>query len=466
MSYNAKLYNSIKNFINEKRISFHMPVHGGGEIYDEEFRKNIMAFDVTELDATDNLAAPKGAILHTHENMARLFKAKNAHILVGGSSAGISAMMLSSLKRNDTVLIDRCAHISVINACVLYGFVPVFIEREINKDFGISAPLSVDAIRRAINENPSAKAVLITSPTYYGICSPIDEIADMAHKNNMVLIVDCAHGSHFTFSDVLPLLPTQQGADMCVVSLHKTLGAPTQTALLLHNSEKISFEQVKTCINMVTTTSPSYMLMCAADAICEKMSRDGEKLIKKAIEYAKYAKEKIEKTTKCRCLPKEGGDMSRLVINFSSYEITGEKVAQMLCDKYKIDAEMADYYNVVCIVSQANEIEEIDELVLALGEICSKARVREKASEIKIEKTPLKIEKNISEAFFSDTKMVEIRKSIGHICADTVSIYPPGEVCLVPGAKIEEETVDNIIRASKACMRITGMQDGCIRVVK
>ncbi len=463
--YEPVLYNRIKSFSKQNRISFHMPVHGGGELFGAEFCEKMMKLDLTELDATDNLAAPTDVIKKTHENMAELFGADNAHILVGGSSAGIHAMLLSCVGRGDEVLVDRCAHISVINACVMYGIVPVFVDREIDGEYMIPRALDTVVLENAIKKHPHAKAVLVTSPTYYGVCSPIKEIAPLVQESGMALLVDAAHGSHFAFSKRLANVPTDDGADMCVLSLHKTLGAPTQTALLLHKSGSVDYDRVKMRLNMVHTTSPSYMLMCAADMVCSKMAQDGEKLVENMIEMTSLAKDEITKSTKCRCLCQSGGDISRLVINFSAYDITGYEVADILAQKYAIDVEMADFCNVVCITGPLTSENEICALANAVKAITDELGAA-KGERYNINLAPIEVVKNPCEAFDAESELADVENTGGRICADVVSVYPPGVACLVPGAIIGKDALECIKRVYEMGGSVTGVNDGKIRVEK
>lgn len=463
--YEPALYNRIKSFSNQKRISFHMPVHGGGELFGDEFCRSLIKLDLTELDSTDNLAAPEDVIKTTHENMASLFGADNAHILVGGSSAGIHAMLLSCVGRGEKILVDRCAHISVINACIMYGIVPVFVDREIDKEFMIPCALDIAKVESAINQNPDAKALILTSPTYYGICSPISEIASLVHKNGMALLVDAAHGSHFAFSDKLPEVATSAGADMCVLSLHKTLGAPTQTALLLHKGDRVDFDSVKACLNMVHSTSPSYMLMCAADMVCARMAQDGERLVGNMIEKTALAKSRLAEQTKCRCLCQNGGDISRLVINFSRYNITGYEVATVLADEYSIDVEMADFCNIVCITGPLSTDDDIKSLADAIKKITDSLD-EEDGKEYNIEDAAIVMKKSPAEAFFGEKEYVKTEDSVGKISSGVVSIYPPGTAALVPGALIGKNAVECIKKVIQTGGKVTGLYNGKISVKK
>lgn len=464
IDYKAELFKQIYDFSAQKRISLHMPVHGGGALYDDALRNSLMKLDLTELDATDNLAAPSGAIQKMHESMARLFRAYNAHTLVGGSSSGIHAMLLSCVKQGGSVLVDRCAHISVINACIMYGINPVFIDREIDPEYMLPRALTPSALENALTAHPNVDAVLVTSPTYYGICSPIDELARISHNYGAVLLVDCAHGSHFAFSPALPNLPTELGADMCVLSLHKTLGAPTQTALLLHKSDIISFSDIKSCLNMVHTTSPSYMLMCAADALCAKMASEGETLVKNMLDTTQYAKELISTQTHCRCLHQNGGDLARLVINFSSYSTTGYEISDILAKKYKIDIEMADLCNIVCITAPLTSRSEIEQLAAAIKEITS--TLPEAHTPHLSPVPPLTIEQSPHDTFFGEKELADPDDCVGQICADTISVYPPGIPCLISGAKICSEAISCIKSALSSGAAVTGLHDGKIRIAR
>lgn len=464
MKYEPVLFNTVSGFAQKDRISFHMPVHSGGKLYGNA-AENILRLDTTELDATDNLAAPKSAIKKAHTNMARLFGADNAHMLVGGSSAGIHAMLLSCLRRGDTVLVDRCAHQSVINACVLYGFIPVFFEREYLDKFCIAGSISIGNLSRTIDANPHAKAVLITTPTYYGVCSDTAAITQLAHSHNMPLLADCAHGSHFAFSDALPNTAVADGADLCTVSLHKTLGAPTQSALLLHRFETIPFERVKTCINMIHTTSPSYMLMCASDLACAKMAAHGNEMFAHAISLTKYIKHALEHGSRLRCLP-EGGDLTRLVVNFGAYALSGYKAAALLADNYKIDVEMADAHNIVCIIGPLASKPDADALINALCAIGSAAEAQSTAVPFGAPPKIVQVHPPDDAFFSSHTYAAALGESAGKICAASVSVYPPGAVCLTPGALITQDAVQYIQNTLSQGGTVIGLENGRIRITE
>lgn len=462
MNYEPALYNTIAGFTRQDRISFHMPVHGGGALYGNP-AQDFLSLDVTELPATDNLACPSGPIAQMHENMARLFGADHAHVLVGGSSAGLHAMLLACLRRGDTLLVDRCIHQSVLNACALYGFVPVFFERDILPGYSIPGHINPASLRRAIQDTPHAKAILITTPTYYGICEDVRALATLAHNQHIPLLADCAHGPHFAFCSQLPNVATADEADLCALSLHKTLGAPTQTALLLHRSKLVDYARVKACVNMVHTTSPSYLLMCAADLVCAKMAHEGEALFMHAAKLVQDVREQLEQGTLLRCLL--NGDATRLVVNVSAYALNGYNVAQQLADSYAIDVEMADPHNIVCIFGPLTTEKEAKALTAALCAIVESAGPAVSGTVPPL-LPPMYLSQTPADAFSSPEEYVPLDKSVGRVCAATVSAYPPGVPCLIPGARITDEATAYLRATLRSGGTVTGLVGESVAVLK
>lgn len=463
MDYEPVLYNAISGFVRQGRTSFHMPVHGGGKLYGEAAGE-FLSLDVTELPETDNLACPSGAIAQMHENMARLFSADHAHVLVGGSSAGIHAMLLACLRRGDALLVDRSVHQSVLNACALYGFVPVFFERDMLPGYSIPGHINFDSLHRAMQDTPHAKAILVTTPTYYGICEDVRALAELAHNQHIPLLADCAHGPHFSFSPQLPNVATADGADLCALSLHKTLGAPTQTALLLHRSDIVDYARVKSCVNMIHTTSPSYLLMCAADLVCAKMAHEGEALFARAARLVQTVRAQLEQDTLLRCLP--NGDTTRLVVNVSAYALTGYDVAQQLADTYAIDVEMADPHNIVCIFGPLTTEKEANALSSALCAIAGYANSAAAGAEAPPLLPPIRLASPPADAFSAPSEHVPLAESVGRICAATVSTYPPGVPCLIPGARITDEAAAYLRATLRSGGTVTGLEDKSVAVLK
>ena len=256
------MIDKIKSYTASGVYPFHMPGHKRTAHPDLPF-----SLDMTEIDGFDNLHHPQGCIQKIEKKAAALYRAKRAFLLVNGATAGIFAAMKAMTKRGDTVIIARNCHTSVHRAVELLGLHPVYYipdapMGEIEYDvYGGVHPFVLDMM---LQNTPDVKLVVITSPTYEGICSDIEWIAPICHRNGAKLLVDEAHGAHFPSHDAFPKNAIAQGADCSVVSLHKTLPALTQTALLLSNDETKESE-LQEALASFQTSSPSYVLMSSID---------------------------------------------------------------------------------------------------------------------------------------------------------------------------------------------------------
>ncbi len=466
---NAPLFDAVRKYARQKHLSFHMPVHGGGSALPPDVAGALGSFDVTELDATDNLACPDGCILEAHRAAAGAFGCEFAHYMVGGSTSSIQAMLLATCRRGDTLIVDRCAHASVINACVMYGIMPVFAERDTLDDFDVAAPVSPGSIARAAAENPHAKAVLITTPTYYGICSDVAAIARLTHDAGMLLLADCAHGSHFAFCDSFPQPPVRQGADLCAMSLHKTLGALTQTSVLLGSGNRFDKARLKAAINMVQTSSPSYMMLCVADFIRADLAERGNALLSLAAVRSEAVASAIQAQTLCRCLPRQGGmhDPLRLVINFSAYGISGYEAARILRESHRMEVEMSDRHNIVCIVgpyATQGELQSLQEAVIAIALALDKPCLQRAAS---LPLPVIEMRMNPAGAFCADSELLPVGQCRGRISAANIAAFPPGVPVIVCGCEITAESLDYLTAFTADGGRVSGMsQTDRIAVVK
>lgn len=245
------IYTALQKYINDNIYPFHMPGHKQGRALSID---DIMKIDITEVDGVDNLHNAKEVILESQRLTAKLFGAKETFYLVNGSSCGIIASILTVCSPNDKILVARNCHKSVYSGIIFAGGNPVYIMPEIIDDYNIAGGINVDKLKNIMNN--SIKAVLITSPTYEGFCSDIKTIADIVHSYNSILIVDEAHGAHFKFNDYFPNTALEQGADIVIQSVHKTLPSLTQTALLHIQGNRVDIYKLKQMLSMVQTSSP------------------------------------------------------------------------------------------------------------------------------------------------------------------------------------------------------------------
>lgn len=467
MKYTAPLYQALLQHAKEGSVPFHMPVHTPDGPLAAAFGEQALAFDTTELEKTDNLACPHGCIAQAHDAAAKAYHCCFAHFLVGGSTAGIHSMLLYACQRGDTVLVDRCAHVSVLNACAMYGIQPQFIERFVLPDGQMVAPLSAAQVQEAIYRCPTAKAVLITTPTYYGVNSDLRSIADVVHRHGLLLLADAAHGSHYAFCSSYPESAIEAGADLCAVSLHKTLGALTQTALLLANGPRIAAARLKTILNMVQTTSPSYLLMASADLALKDMCAHGEEILSRAARLVADAVHRLEKATSFSCLPSPSlsCDPLRLTIGCSFYSITGYALAQSLLDGYGIEVEMADMHHIVCIVSPYIKEGAMARLTEALIEI---SRTPSPASRTTLtpQLPPLLLRLPPEQAFRSEIEYLPLKHCARKIAAANICIYPPGVPIAVWGSELTEQACDYLACYLSSGGQATGLrEDGWVPVI-
>lgn len=452
----------LKGYKSKNRISFCMPGHKNGLGLINEF--SSFSLDVTELEDTDNLTNPKSAVNDAKKLCADFFGAFDSFFLVNGSTGGIYTMLASVCSHGDSLIVSRNCHCSVINACTLLGIKPIFTNQPIIDGFNIPGGTSADEISGLIKKyNP--KAVFVTSPNYFGLCSDLKAIAQIAHSYNIPLLVDEAHGAHFNASkELFPLSAMASGADMCVQSAHKTLNSPNQTAFLHFNSEIIDYNKVKAVCSMLQTSSPSYLMCAAADYARAELEQSGTNGWDKLCLKMKELKGKLSKYYKILDNSIFGSyfvsdlDTTRLVINLSDYDVTGFEFSKRLRKEFNIDVEMQDLYNIVLIPTPANTDSDLEQLYNALISLHSCLKPKKKTESFSKLPVP-QYEILPQNAFYSSHTLCSLSESVGRISAATVVCYPPGVPIAIPGFLLTQETIDYLITMKKAGAEISGLDD-------
>ena len=259
----APIYEALERFREMRVVPFDVPGHKHGKGNPELtafLGEKCVSIDVNSMKPLDNLCHPVSVIREAEILAADAFKAADAFLMVNGTTSSVQSMVLSCCKRGDKIILPRNVHRSVINALVLCGAIPVYVNPEVNTKLGISLGMSREQVQKAINENPDAVAVFVNNPTYYGICSDLRAIVKMAHEAGMLCLADEAHGTHFYFGENMPFSAMEAGADMASVSMHKSGGSLTQSSLLLIG-KNVNAGHVRQIINLTQTTSGSYLLM-------------------------------------------------------------------------------------------------------------------------------------------------------------------------------------------------------------
>lgn len=453
----------LKGYYKKQRISFCMPGHKNGSGLCADF--SSFSLDTTELADTDNLQNPTGAVLLAKKKAAEFYKSDETFFLVNGSTGGIHTMLKSVCDFGDTVLVSRAIHVSVINACILFGINPVFIEQEIIPEFNIPGDINPENLKSLIKKY-KPKAVFVTSPNYFGVSLNVSEISKITHSFDIPLLVDEAHGAHFCADkNLFPEPAIVAGADMVVQSAHKTLNAPNQTAFLHLKSDKIDAHKVQTVLNMLQTSSPSYLMCAALDYARYELSSSGKEMWQDAIKNAKDLKKKISPYYKV-LKDVQNADCTRIVINLSGYRCTGYELSDILRLRYNIDIEMADAKNLVLIATSANKKSDFEAVGNAL---VAEAKKLTPCIDNTLIPTLPKIDMVMSpnDAFRAKHTAYDIMNSAGKICSKTLFSYPPAMPITVPGARITGEVIEYILKVQQMGAQLTGLlQGGQIEIVE
>ena len=291
----APIYEALERFRKKRVVPFDVPGHKRGRGNPELaalLGEKCVGLDVNSMKPLDNLCHPVSVIREAEELAAEAFGASHAFLMVGGTTSAVQGMILSVCKAGDKIILPRNVHKSAINALVLCGAVPVYVNPEVNGDLGISLGMDIRKVEKAIEENPDAVAVLVNNPTYYGICSDLRGIVKLAHEKGMKVLADEAYGTHLYFGKGLPVNAMAAGADMAAVSMHKSGGSLTQSSMLLLN-KGMNQDYVRQIINLTQTTSASYLLLSSLDISRRNLALRGEESFGKVIQMAEYARNEI-----------------------------------------------------------------------------------------------------------------------------------------------------------------------------
>lgn len=461
-------------------ISFHTPGHKNGESIEKKLKsftgKNVYYFDVTVFPEVDSLHDPTGPIKKAQELMANAYGVDHSFFLVNGSSSGNIAMLLSTLKPGDSVIISRNSHKSVLSGVILSGVWPIWLQPRLDNEHKIIYNSSPEQIEEALQKYPEAKAVFVTSPTYNGVVTDLFKIAEICHRAGKILLVDEAHGPHLKFHKDLPVSAVEAGADICVQSTHKILSAISQGSVLHVNSPLVNVNMVKKVISLLQTTSPNYLTLASLDLARFQAVVRGEKMLDKVIKLANYARRQINKMELFSCFTrdeiKKNGydlDVTKLTINVTKTHLSGYKVEDILAKEYNIQVDCADEFNLIAIMGIGSTARDITALINALADIEKKyARaVEEEEKILNLPSLSTELVMTPRDVFLnSKTKRIPLTKSSGHISAQSLTPYPPGVPVLIPGERITPEICDYISDLARKKIRVSGQETESLKTIK
>ncbi len=471
-------------------VGFHTPGHRGGQgtlwKFHQAWQNWQLALDLSELPGLDNLAAPEGIIHQAQVAAAKSFGAEHTWFLINGSTVGVMAAILATTGPNDLILMPRNCHQSVLSGLILAGAKPVLITTAAVPTWGLNLPLSADDLETALNQYPQAKAVLIVAPTYEGVCPDVAAIAQVAHRHELPLIVDEAHGSHFQFHPQFPNPALQAGADIVIQSTHKTLSALTQGAMLHCQGTRVSPQRLSQCLRLLQSSSPSYLLLASLDAARAQMQTHGEVLWDQVLELRRQLEAQLSDLAPLELLnsshlaPGFSIDPTRLTLGTWPLELSGYGVDAWLCETWGVIAELPTPNALTFLLGLGHGSGDIERLIESWRGLVSGVNTPEFENGRKtwaklrhlesghgvLFSGQVRLERSPRDCFFGPTMAINRNQAGGKVSAEWICPYPPGIPLLFPGEVISGAVVDYLIALDQAGATITGASDPSLQTFR
>lgn len=458
----APLYEALTNYIKQANVSFHVPGHKHGRVLSGLMgdlpAAGVFSFDLTELPGLDDLHCSAGPIKKAQELAAELFHADESFLLVNGTTCGLQAAIMGLCGPEDRILVPRHAHRAVFGALVLSGAEPVYLRPEVDRDFGVPVGVVSADVTQAVREKQRIKAVLQINPTYHGFAANLAEVARSCHEHGIPVLVDEAHGAHFSFHQDLPAAAMDAGADISVQSTHKTLGALTQGSILHIRGDLINRHDVARNLRQLQTTSPSYLIMVSLDMVRRHMAGAGQAQLAEVLEMAYWIRARLAAIggIKCAGMVTAAGwtldgntklDPTKILINVTGLGLTGYEAAVVLQKENSIQVELADALNILLVLTIGTTWDDCRKLAAAMEKLALVYRPSNRSGRI----NPLALFYDIPipsaaltprEAWFAPARPVLLEDARDCVAAETVAPYPPGIPVVCAGERITEDVVE------------------------
>jgi len=474
------LFDALRSHAKQNPVQFHIPGHKKGAGMDPEYRdyigQNILDIDLINIAPLDDLHQPVGVILEAQQLAADAFGADSTYFSVQGTSTAIMTMILSVCGTGDKIIVPRNVHKSILSAIIFAGARPVFLSPVRDTNLGIDHGVTTRSVRRALERHPDAAAVLVINPTYYGVCTHLKEIVDLVHEYDVPVLVDEAHGALIHFSEELPMSAMQAGADMAATSVHKLGGSMTQSSILNVRRGLVNPQRVQTILSLLTTTSTSYPLLASLDTARRQLAIRGREIAERTVALAKKAREEINRIPGLYCFGEEllgeeatyDYDPTKLTIHVRHLGITGYDAENWLRQHYKLEVELSDMYNILCLATPGDDETSIGILLEALTAMSAAYHADDKeiAEVVVVIPEIPHLALTPRDAFYGETELVPFKESAGRIIAEFIYVYPPGIPILLPGEVISQDNIDYIVDHLEVGLPVKGPEDRSVTNVK
>lgn len=471
------LYETLTGYGRQGILPMHMPGHKRNPSFVME---NPYGIDVTEVAGMDDLHHPEGMIRRRMDWVAEKYHSEKSYLLINGSTGGILSAIAACCRHGDRIAVARNCHKSVYHAIRLLELRPVYMyPEETGGDLGrlgIPGILSEQSVEQVLRSYEDVRCVILVSPTYEGIVSPLREIAEVTARYGVPLIVDEAHGAHFNWHPSFPETAVEAGADLVVESLHKTLPSLTQTAVIHARFGRISKERLEWCLQTFQSSSPSYILMAGIDRCFAYIEREGQEAFDRYVENLRQFEEEMKQLKRLYLFDSPRKERSKIVIAADRTGMSGKELAECLRTRYRIETEMSLGDYCIAMTSVCDGAQSFERLGAALKEIdaglarvekddCGFSSIFDRDRIRYIWQKPERAMYSY-EAAFCPRERVLLEQAEGRVAAEDVMLYPPGIPLLVQGEVFSGEMTRTIQAGIGMGYAIDGVENGCADVVK
>ena len=456
---------ALESYKEQHFVPFHTPGHKIG-VEAPQLLKDWMGpalpYDLGVMYALDDLHEPERELKEAQDLTAELYGADDCWFSINGTTALIEAMIMGSVGPDETIIIPREAHRSVISGLVLSGAKPVYMDCQFDDRWGIPLGVSVEDAIKTMDAHPEAKAILLVYPNYYGVGVDIVKIVKEAHKRGMIVLVDEAHGPHLPFSENLPVEAIAAGADLVAQSTHKSVGSLTQTSWLLGQGDKINQRRITQMHQMLQSTSPNYIFLASLDMARRQLATEGKALISRTVELSLYLRNELNKISGITTM--EYIDIQERVVNYDCTKVlidakilglTGIEFERMLRD-HCIEVELVQAHHVLVLITIGDTKESVTSLIQAVQAISDTRLHTSKVANSNVVENAENLSKDSSllpkpivrvtprNAMYANRVQVPLRDALHRIAGETIAYYPPGIPCVAVGEEISSSVLQYI----------------------